>query len=136
MNGLYVLNARGEPVPEPDPRKWGRWLEEHGEDRVLARSDVAGTVVSTVFLGLDHQYAHGPPILWETLIVAGKHRGYMQRYTTEYAALNGHSHIVRRLKSGDFAPYEDDFTEVVRLARKLAAEKWGATEPESEEPRG
>lgn len=125
MNGLYVLNAKGEVVPEPDPRKWGRWLEEHADERVLARSDVEGTVVSTVFLALDHQYTHGPPILWETMIVEGQHRGYVLRYTTEYAALTGHSHVVRTLKEGTFEPYEDDFAEVIRAARKIAAERWG-----------
>lgn len=114
-------------VAEPDVRAWGRWLDEHNRDRVLARTETEGGVVSTVFLGLDHNFNRvGPPILWETLILSGPHGGYMQRYSTDYAARAGHANVVRHLEAGDFVPYTDEGPEVIRIARRVAAERWGA----------
>lgn len=52
---------------------------------------VAEFWVSTVFLGLDHSYGKGPPILWETMVFGGSMRDeYMERYTSEQEALEGH----------------------------------------------
>lgn len=67
----YILDSKGRPVVEPDLFKWARWIEtakRHVGD------DFFGEVrVSTIFLGLDHNYAmEGPPVLWETLIFGGK----------------------------------------------------------------
>src|SRR5690606_31539414 len=61
----YRLDAAGRPVPEPDLLAWGRWME--GADRTVARDEVNGILVSTVFLGLDHAFFGGPPLLWETM---------------------------------------------------------------------
>ncbi len=35
--------------------------------------------VSTVFLGLDHNFGDGPPILWETLVFGGPMNGQQTR---------------------------------------------------------
>jgi hypothetical protein len=41
---------------------------EH-QDRTVAKSNIGNYLVSTVFLGLDHQWhAHGPPLLFETMV--------------------------------------------------------------------
>jgi len=67
----YILNEDGKPVPEPDLFKWGEWFET--AERRVARSEVGNAVVSTVFLGLDHNWwSEGPPILWETMVFGGK----------------------------------------------------------------
>ncbi len=51
--GRYILDAEGNPVPEPDLLKWGRWIEM--AERRVALTKVAKDVeVSTVFLGLDY----------------------------------------------------------------------------------
>lgn len=70
--GLYILNAAGVPVLEPDTLKWAKWLET--AVREVARDEIDEHVVSTVFLGIDHNHARawtknaGPPLLWETMI--------------------------------------------------------------------
>jgi len=93
----YILDANGEPQIEPDLEQWGRWFERASKDRtriVAQDRDERGGVdvlVSTVFLGLDHNFeAVGPPVLWETMILGGPHDQYQRRYTSRAAALEGH----------------------------------------------
>ncbi len=56
--------------------------------------------VSTVFLGLDHQYGDGPPLVFETMVFEGEGFGdlYCERYATWEDAEAGHNHTVARLK--------------------------------------
>lgn len=44
------------------------WLEKSFKQNHVAYSDLMGYSISTVFLGLNHQYENGPPILFETMI--------------------------------------------------------------------
>jgi len=66
MSARYVLDGH-EPRNEPNPKKWAMWFET--ADRRVARTMLLdGSVVSTVFLGLDHQFGNGPPLLFETCV--------------------------------------------------------------------
>ena len=58
--------------------KWARWFEAF---RWVEQTKIGEDVrVSTIFLGLDHNYTmKGPPILWETMVFGGKHHHYQQR---------------------------------------------------------
>lgn len=77
---FYILDGK-IPVPCDDIIKWGHMFES--ADRVVAKSDVGnGVRVSTVFLGLDHSYGEGPPLLFETMIFGGVHAGYEERCST------------------------------------------------------
>lgn len=51
--------------------------------------------VSTVWLGVDHSFSDGPPIIFETMVFgSGDGDQYMQRYATEEAARAGHAETV------------------------------------------
>jgi hypothetical protein len=66
----YVLDEHGNPKVEPDLIKWGTWFER--ADRHVGQTLVGDTKVSTVFLGLDHNFSNsGPPVLWETMVFGG-----------------------------------------------------------------
>ena len=53
--------------------------------------------VSTVFLGLDHNWsAEGPPIVFETLVFGGPLHDEMKRYATLDEAEIGHLEMCRR----------------------------------------
>lgn len=57
----------GIAVPEPDLLTWSRWYEKE-RDKYQRVDEVLGIRVSTVFLGLDHSFDHGEPVLWETMV--------------------------------------------------------------------
>jgi hypothetical protein len=63
--GRYILIGQ-TPVLEPDLLVWAEWYES--ADRVVFQTEIPGGMVSTIFLGLDHQWGNGPPLLFETMI--------------------------------------------------------------------
>ena len=71
----YVLMGQSA-VPEPDLLKWAEWFQT--ANRVVKRTEVPGGLISTVFLGVDHNFqGGGPPILFETMTLAdGESAGY------------------------------------------------------------
>ena len=98
--GYYILLDK-IPVPEYDTIVWGMWFET--ADRTVLKTQVdTGEEVSTVFLGLDHNFFFsGPPILFETLIFGGIHNNKMWRYSTWEQAETGHNRIVEAIMGGD-----------------------------------
>ena len=51
--------------------------------------------VSTVWLGIDHQFGNGPPLIFETMTFRGTHAlGDQERYSTEAQAIEGHRRMV------------------------------------------
>lgn len=100
MNWYWILDDAGEPVPVDDVQTWAYWFEstKGTDERVVARTDVGGGVVlSTVFLGLDHGFGSGRPLLYESMVFGGPLDGEMHRYATRADALAGHSAILHSL---------------------------------------
>lgn len=60
--------------------EWSNLFER--SNRIVAKTKKNDIVVSTVFLGIDHQYNNGPPILFETLIFGGEYNEDQWRYST------------------------------------------------------
>lgn len=87
MTDKYILVGR-EAVKLRDLDAWARWYEK--VDRVVGSTKGNGVHVSTVFLGLDHSFGHGDPLLFETMIFGGKHDDYQERYATWQEAEEGH----------------------------------------------
>ena len=85
---FWMLDGR-TPVGTNNLTEWGQWFQQG--KRKVARHRKARTVVSTVFLGLDHGYCGGPPILFETMIFGGPHDQYQERYCTWDEAVRGHA---------------------------------------------
>lgn len=61
-----------------------------------------GKWISTVWLGLDHSFDDGPPMIFETMVFASKEDMSseidMQRYSTEAEAIKGHEEMVNKYK--------------------------------------
>lgn len=55
--------------------------------------------ISTVWLGLDHQYGDGPPIIFETMAFGlGREEEDIDRYSTEAEAIAGHERMIQKYK--------------------------------------
>lgn len=93
MNGHYILDEQHNAV-ECDLMTWARWLEKG--NRVVAKTTLPGCEVSTVFLGLDHSFGSGPPLLFETMVFGGPFDQEQDRYSTWAEAEAGHARIVEK----------------------------------------
>jgi hypothetical protein len=91
MMGQYIIADDGEVVEAKTMEEWSRFFGDT-ERRKLAHDTITdGVEVSTVFLGIDHNFgSNGPPVLWETMIFGGPQDGYQERYSSREAALEGH----------------------------------------------
>lgn len=94
MNDKYILNGK-EAVICNDLLKWGKWFET--ADRTVKKTEVGDAEVSTVFLGLDHNFGRGEPLLFETMVFGGEHDGDQDRYSTWEEAEKGHEKMVKSL---------------------------------------
>lgn len=89
-NPYYILDGR-KPKRVPLLR-WAAWYET--ANKTIAITEVGNVVVSTIFLGLDHSFGRGPPVLFETMVFGGTLDGGMNRYTSYDRAEIGHAAMV------------------------------------------
>ena len=62
------IEVDGKPVRISDPKKWEEFMSDPDARRVASTQLKCGDWISTVFLGLDHNFAgSGPPMLYETM---------------------------------------------------------------------
>ena len=96
--GTYILLGK-LAIPEPDSLKWAKWFET--ADRMVAKTDVGGLCISTVFLGLDHSFGDGLPVLFETMVF--RRGNWLDRECHRYGswdeAEKGHNEVVARLRA-------------------------------------
>jgi len=103
----YTLNP-DYTVKPVDMLEWARWFEKAKQKRVVKQQTVNGYLVSTVFLGLDHNFtAQGPPLIFETMVFPNKPRRsyaelYCDRYSTWDEAIVGHAKAVAAAKKEVF----------------------------------
>lgn len=93
MCGRYILNENNEPIRCDNLIVWGEWFQN--VDRSIDSTKKDGVQVSTVFLGLDHQFNDGPPLLFETLVFDGDHDGWCERSSTWDQAVETHKQVCR-----------------------------------------
>ena len=103
----YILDGR-KPIIEPDLMRWTEALEN--TDRQVKRTKTREYLddgklifvdVSTVFLGIDHSYGGGRPILFETMVFGGKLDQEMDRCSTWEEAEKMHDLMVEKVKAND-----------------------------------
>lgn len=116
--GQYIESPDGVPIPCYDMQEWNDFLEHR---KHVAKTTVGEHWVSTVFLGLDHQWGDGPPLLYETMVFENEEKmteevtlpsgavipsrpyhesldDYAQRHSTRELALEWHRHVVAELE--------------------------------------
>lgn len=115
----WILDDAGDPIPVPDAIQWARWFKLN--NRHVADETVGPIRISTIFLGLNHQFFGGPPILFETMTFCSDdgYESQQFRYSTREEALVGHKRVVAE----------------VRATLKLTDELWGAQRDSNPQPR-
>jgi hypothetical protein len=95
--------------------EWSRLFEGDQSDRIMEQTTLPGDVlVSTVLLGIDHNFGlGGPPIIFETMVFGPEGMGEqdMDRYATKEQAREGHARMVTKWTGwtpGDPAPDEEE----------------------------
>ena len=78
------------------------WADKHENDeyKIVTQTAIDDDIrVSTVWLGLDHNFAiGGEPLIFETMIFGGVNDMDMWRYSTEAEARAGHEVAVRTVR--------------------------------------
>ena len=77
--------------------KFARWFEN--ANRHVAKTKIDDITISTVFLGLNHGFGKGPPLLFETMIFGGNFNYDMWRYSTWDEAEKGHQKAVEKVRA-------------------------------------
>lgn len=95
MSWCYILDGK-QPVKAKTMGQWVKWFE--GADRAVRKTDLPGCVVSTVFLGLDHSFVGGEPLLFETMVFDGPLDGEQDRCSTWEQAEAMHEAMCRRVR--------------------------------------
>jgi len=105
MNQYY----RCDGTPYASVQEWATDFETRSDGSGIVKQETLpdGRWVSTVWLGIDHNFGSGPPLIFETMVFSDEHdllELYCQRYSTEVEAIAGHAEIVRRARAGEFMP--------------------------------
>ncbi len=127
-----------------NPVSMTEWARIHSARiRVAQDTNVAGSAdVSTVYLGINHRFGDGPPLIFETMVFGGPLDQEQERYSTEAQARAGHAKWVEAVKFAanhieemarredvrnalaliDSLGYDDEKLALLRSAVKAAAE--------------
>lgn len=115
MNNLYILNEKNEPVLEPDLIRWGKWFGT--ADRTVKRTEFGEITLSTVFLGLDHNFfSDNDPILFETMIFGGENDQRCWRHRSWEESLQFHEITEKALSvivTLDAAEFQENFQKLL-----------------------
>ena len=94
-DGLYY-DRKGKKITQ---QEWSK-LFSNRKYQVLKQTKVGDLLVSTVWLGLNHAFGGGKPMIFETLVLhEDNHEDDGTRYSTEAEALEGHKHYVKKTLS-------------------------------------
>lgn len=99
----YILVDK-KPVVVDDLVEWGTWFESANRHvaETIVKAKFWNVRVSTIFLGLDHNYFdHGEPVLFETMVFGGDLNEAQERYCTWEEAEAGHHTMVDRVRATD-----------------------------------
>ncbi len=100
MGEYYILDENDKPVLEKDLIAWAKWFEENIKRKRVVLTELNGPEdikVSTVFVGLNHNFGRGEPLLYKTIVFGGELDNEMDRYATKEQALKGHKRMVNRV---------------------------------------
>jgi hypothetical protein len=101
----WILDDKGRPVAV-DLFTWAKWFGT--ADRIVCQETIAQNRVSTIFLGIDHNFdPHGPPILWETMTFGAKlNQEQLRCAGSKEQAEAMHEEMVKAVAEASGIPYD------------------------------
>ncbi len=97
--GHQYYKLEGRKVVPSDMMEWAMSIENRDGKRQVANTSMPdGVNVSTVLLGLDHNFGVGPPLIFETMIFGGEHDSDTWRCSTYSQAEKQHQEALEMLK--------------------------------------
>ncbi len=100
----YYILQNQTVVSVPSAKEFGEWVET--ADRVVSKNQVGDVEVSTVFLGIDHQFYEGPPLLFETMVFGGDLDQTCLRCSTWDEAVEQHENILSEVLNRAYGYYK------------------------------
>lgn len=104
--GFEIRWYAPDGTPLADASEYQKYMGE----KIVAQTDIPDKElwVSTVWLGLDHRYGDGPPLIYETMVFRledGKQPTfediYSERYSDRKEAADGHARVVAMIEQGE-----------------------------------
>lgn len=97
MSEWYVLD-KDNNIKEATIEEWIEWRDKNNVH--VGDTTIGDYRVSTVFLGLDHSFDGGLPVVFETMVfpTGSWSEDYCERYHTYEEALAGHERVVELYK--------------------------------------
>ena len=93
MTPLYY-GWQGEPITLE------QWARLFADERHIGDDYIDGVHVSTVWMGIDHNWlSEGAPLIFETMIFGGSHDEWRWRYSTEQEAREGHARAIELVRA-------------------------------------
>ena len=125
MADYYILDADHNAIPIDDAREWAERYERR-DNRRVADTQVGNLWVSTVFMGLDHSFGTGPPLIFETMVFPCTDEGeveswgeeYVRRYSTWAQAEQGHADAVEWAKGQQPTPAKVEHYDATRPPKR------------------
>ena len=135
---FYILDKDKNVIGTNDVNKWGEFFESAG--RILAQDEIGDHLVSTVFIGIDHNFSDsGPPIVFETMVFKRDKSNlgslgkdvYQSRCATWAEAVAMHKEAVALVKAGKIprGPTLDPLFPLSLLPREARSREEGRERP-------
>jgi hypothetical protein len=106
----FYFDREGDPI---DLDRWVQLQDDNDYGRVgldvyPSLEDVADhpldpepmATVSTVWIGINHRFGPGDPLIFETMVFGGEYDEACARYSSEAQAAAGHARAVADLRAG------------------------------------
>lgn len=95
----YILNKDKSISPTNDIMEWAGFMDNKENSLIVRKSFLGDCEISTVFLGIDHNWFGGEPHLFETMVFPDCE--IMERTRTYEEAVKKHEEICRELEHND-----------------------------------
>lgn len=121
----YILDENKRPV-RLDSNEWSEWMhkQNEGQGRVVKQEHLVPYYLSTVFLGIDHNFGNTDPkkaVLFESMVFLNKSEVFIRRYHSWNGSLKGHEKISEFMREYINSPKGKDIP-WGKLARQFS--KW------------